>query len=134
MKHEKDSLLLFRDSFVVVLLNRFPYANGHLLVAPSRHVSELSDLNEQENLALITMTRDAVAILRKHLQPDGFNVGLNLGAVAGAGQPDHLHFHVVPRWAGDHNFMTILAEVRTIPEHIDRTYDLLLPDFQLLNT
>jgi len=132
-KHEKDSLLLFRDSLIVVLLNRFPYANGHLLVAPSRHVSELSDLGDEENLALISMTRDAVNILKKHLDADGFNVGINLGKVAGAGRPDHLHFHVVPRWEGDHNFMTILAEVRTIPQHIDRTYDLLLPDFQLLN-
>jgi len=133
MPHEKDSLLLFRNRLVVVLLNRFPYANGHLLVAPSRHVSVLDDLDDEENLALITMTRDAVSILKKHLAPAGFNIGLNLGKVAGAGQPDHLHFHVVPRWEGDHNFMTILAEVRTIPEHIERTFDLLLPDFQLLN-
>jgi ATP adenylyltransferase len=133
--HEKESLLLYRDSLTVVLLNRFPYANGHLLIAPSRHASELDDLDKEENLALITMTKDAVSVLRKHMQPDGFNVGLNLGAVAGAGRPDHLHFHVVPRWEGDHNFMTILAEVRTIPEHIERTFDLLLPDFQeLLNS
>lgn len=133
MQHKKDSLLLFRNRLVVVLLNRFPYANGHLLVAPSRHVSVLDDLDDEENLALITMTRDAVSILKKHLAPAGFNIGLNLGKVAGAGQPDHLHFHVVPRWEGDHNFMTIMAEVRTIPEHIERTFDLLLPDFQLLN-
>ena len=131
--YDRDKLVLLRDSKTVVLMNRFPYANGHLLIAPSRHESELEGLDNEENLALITMTKDAVSILRKHMQPDGFNVGLNLGAVAGAGQPDHLHFHVVPRWAGDHNFMTILAEVRTIPEHIDRTYDLLLPEFQLLN-
>jgi ATP adenylyltransferase len=78
------------------------------------------------------MLRDSVAILRKHKSPDGFNIGLNLGNVAGAGHPDHLHFHVVPRWEGDHNFMTVLAEVRTIPEHIENTFDLLLPDFQAL--
>jgi ATP adenylyltransferase len=131
--HEKESLLLYRDSLTVVLLNRFPYANGHLLIAPSCHESELDGLTQEENLALISMTRNAVSILRKHLQPNGFNVGLNLGAVAGAGRPDHLHFHVVPRWEGDHNFMTILAEVRTIPQHIEQTFDLLLPDFQLLN-
>lgn len=132
--HEKESLLLYRDDLAVVLLNRFPYANGHLLVAPSRHIGELDDLNDEENLTIANMTRETIRILRKHLQPEGFNVGLNLGAVAGAGRPDHLHYHIVPRWEGDHNFMTILAEVRTIPEHIDRTFDLLLPDFQeLLN-
>jgi len=131
---EKKSLLLYRDTLTVVLLNRFPYANGHLLIAPCRHVSDISDLLQEENAALFDMMRKSVAILRKHKKPDGFNIGLNLGTVAGAGYPEHLHFHVVPRWEGDHNFMTVLAEVRTIPEHIENTFDLLLPDFQeLLN-
>jgi ATP adenylyltransferase len=127
---EKESLLLYRDALIVVLLNRFPYANGHLLIAPSRHVSDISDLHGEENTALFDMIRESVAIIRKHKTPDGFNIGLNLGTVAGAGHPEHLHFHVVPRWEGDHNFMTVLAEVRTIPEHIESTFDLLLPDFQ----
>lgn len=131
-EHEKESLLLYRDALVVVLLNRFPYANGHLLVAPVRHVADISDLLPEENTALFDMLRESVTILRKHKSPDGFNVGLNLGTVAGAGHPEHLHFHVVPRWEGDHNFMTVLAEVRTIPEHIENTFDLLLPDFQEL--
>ena len=131
---EKKSLLLYRDTLTVVLLNRFPYANGHLLIAPCRHVSDISDLLQEENAALFDMMKESVAILRKHKKPDGFNIGLNLGTVAGAGYPEHLHFHVVPRWEGDHNFMTVLAEVRTIPEHIENTFDLLLPDFQeLLN-
>jgi len=129
-KYEKKSLLLYRDPLIVVLLNRFPYANGHLLVAPVRHVADISDLQPDEAAALFAMLRESIAILRKHQNPDGFNVGLNLGKVAGAGHPDHLHFHVVPRWEGDHNFMTILAEVRTIPEHIENTFMLLLPDFQ----
>ena len=134
-EHEKESLLLYRDALAVVLLNRFPYANGHILIAPSRHVSDITDLQQNENTALFDMIRDSVRILRKHKNPDGFNIGLNLGTVAGAGHPDHLHFHVVPRWEGDHNYMTILAEVRTIPEHIENTFDLLLPDFQeLLNS
>jgi ATP adenylyltransferase len=131
-KHEKQSLLLYRDTLIVVLLNRFPYANGHLLVAPVRHVGDISELLAEEAAALFNMLRESVTILRKHKTPDGFNVGLNLGKVAGAGHPDHLHFHVVPRWEGDHNFMTVLAEVRTIPEHIDNTFDLFLPDFQEL--
>ena len=130
--YEKDSLLLYRDSQIVVLLNRFPYANGHLLIAPSRHVGDICDLNEKENAALFDMTKESVKILRKHKNPDGFNIGLNLGTVAGAGHPEHLHFHVVPRWEGDHNFMTVLADVRTIPEHIENTFDEMLPDFQEL--
>jgi ATP adenylyltransferase len=131
-KHEKESLLLYRDALTVVLLNRFPYANGHLLLAPSRHLGDINDLLPEESGALFGMIRESVAILTKHKNPDGFNVGLNLGTAAGAGHPDHLHFHVVPRWNGDHNFMTVLAEVRTIPEHIENTFDQLLPDFQEL--
>ena len=127
---EKENLLLYRDSQVVVLLNRFPYANGHLLIAPSRHVGDICDLSKEESSALHEMTKESVKILRKHKNPDGFNIGLNLGTVAGAGHPEHLHYHVVPRWEGDHNFMTILAEIRTIPEHIENTFDQLLPDFQ----
>jgi ATP adenylyltransferase len=131
-KYDKTILLLYRDRLVQVFLNRYPYANGHLLLAPRRHVGDISDLLAEENAALFEMLRDSVAILRKHNNPDGFNIGLNLGAVAGAGHPDHLHFHVVPRWEGDHNFMTVLADVRTIPEHIENTFVLLLPDFQEL--
>ena len=130
--HEKESFLLYRDSFAVVLLNRFPHANGHLLVAPARHAADIGDLEPEESSPLFAMLQDAVAILRKHKRPAGFNVGLNLGTVAGAGHPEHLHFHVVPRWDGDHNFMTVLAEVRTIPEHIEQTFDTLLPNFQAL--
>jgi ATP adenylyltransferase len=127
-----EHLLLYRDRTVVVLLNRFPYANGHLLVAPVRHVGELTELTPEENQALMAMLQYAWRILRTHLRPDGCNIGLNLGSEAGAGIGDHLHFHVVPRWAGDHNFMTVLAEVRTIPQHLAETFNQLLPDFQRL--
>ncbi len=125
-------LVLFRDHQVVVFLNRFPYSNGHLLVAPARHLPGLADLEAGENLTLMAMLRESTAILQRHLRPDGFNIGCNLGAAAGAGIPEHLHFHLVPRWAGDHNFMTVLAEVRTIPEHIEATYQRLLPEFAAL--
>lgn len=131
-EHDKASLLLLRDSWSAVLLNRFPYANGHLLVAPRRHVGDITDLTARENGALIKRVEQAVVILRRHLKPEGLNIGLNLGEVAGAGRADHLHYHIVPRWQGDHNFMTVLAEVRSIPEHIANTFDLLLPDFQAL--
>ena len=131
--HDKGNLILCRDLLTVVLLNRFPYANGHLLVAPQRHVADITDLTAEENGALMQTIQKSVTILRKHFAPDGFNIGLNIGEVAGAGLADHLHFHVIPRWDGDHNFMTVLAEVRTIPQHIEQTFDLLLPEFQKLS-
>jgi len=126
---DKPQLLLFRDELTVVLLNRFPYANGHLLLAPRRHLADLIELTPAENSRLMTMLAACCTILRRHLHPDGINIGLNLGAAAGAGIADHLHFHLVPRWQDDHNFMTVCAEVRTIPQHIERTFDLLAPDF-----
>lgn len=131
---DKPALLLFRDEMTVVLLNRFPYANGHLLVAPRRHVADLTGLNSQEALSLMLMLAHCETILRQHLKPHGFNIGLNLGKTAGAGIADHLHFHVVPRWEDDHNFITVCADIRTIPQHIEHTFDLLRPGFlQLLN-
>ena len=129
---DKANLLLLRDATKVVLLNRFPYANGHLLVAPRRHVADLTELTDEENLQLMAMLAKSCTIIRRHLKPDGINIGLNLGSVAGAGIADHLHFHLVPRWQNDHNFMTVCAEIRTIPQHIEHTFDLLLDDFQAL--
>ncbi len=130
--NNRERLLLFRDHLCVVLLNGFPYANGHLLVAPRRHIGDITDLNTEENSSLMALLQNSCTILRNHFKPDGINIGLNLGEVAGAGIADHLHFHVIPRWEGDHNFMTTVAEVRTIPQHIENTFDQLLPDFQTL--
>jgi ATP adenylyltransferase len=113
----------------LVMMNRFPYNNGHLLVAPLRHVPGLDLLDEQEMLDLLLMVRRSVEVLKKVMKPEGFNVGLNLGRVAGAGVEEHLHFHVVPRWNGDTNFMTILDDVRVIPEHLQRTYEKLRSNF-----
>ncbi len=126
----KEDLLLYRNGGCICLLNRFPYTNGHLLVAPTRHVSCVTELNEKEMTPLMALVSAATAILRRILEPDGFNIGLNLGSEAGAGIADHLHFHIVPRWRDDVNFMTVLADVRAIPEHIETTYDRLLPEFQ----
>lgn len=128
--HSKEDLLLYRDPDCLCLLNRFPYTNGHLLVAPTRHVACITEMTATEMGGLMELVRDATEILKKNLQPDGFNIGINIGSEAGAGVADHLHFHIVPRWRSDHNFMTVLAEVRAIPEHIDKTYDRLLPMFQ----
>lgn len=130
--HSRKLLLLYRDSGRLCLLNRYPYTNGHLLVAPVRHVACITDLEAKELRGLNEMVQQATKILKEELGPDGFNIGLNVGRVAGAGIDDHLHYHVVPRWQDDHNFMTVLAEIRAIPEHIERTYDRLLPHFQRL--
>ena len=126
---DPDFLLLYRDAMSVVLLNRFPYTNGHLLVAPRRHVADITELSQDENQALMTMLQTCCTILKTHLKPHGFNIGLNLGEVAGAGIADHLHFHIVPRWQGDHNFMTVTSDIRTIPQHIAHTFTQLQPDF-----
>ncbi len=134
ISHDQGKLLLYKDELCEVLMNRFPYANGHLLIAPARHVADITGLTDGEAGALMAMLKKSIIILRRHLRPDGFNSGLNLGAAAGAGQADHLHFHVVPRWQEDHNFMTVTAEIRSIPEHIDNTFKQLLPDFQALAT
>ncbi|PIE72847.1 MAG: HIT family hydrolase [Deltaproteobacteria bacterium] len=128
--YSKKHLLLYQDRNVVVLLNRFPYANGHLLVAPPRHIADISELLPAENTAIMAMLQQSADILRQHLHCDGLNIGCNLGKTAGAGIAGHLHFHVVPRWEGDHNFITVVGEVRTIPIHIERTFDQLVPDFQ----
>ena len=127
--YAEEHLLLYRDQKVLVLLNRYPYAHGHLLVAPVRHIDCITSLQTDENLALMEMLQVCSAILQRHFSPDGLNIGCNIGTSAGAGIADHLHFHIVPRWEGDHNFMTVLADVRTIPEHISATYKRLLPDF-----
>lgn len=107
------------------LLNTFPYASGHLMVAPYRHVGELEELDDQELTELMQLARRGVAAQRKAMSPEGFNVGLNLGAVAGAGIADHLHLHVVPRWEGDNNFMPVLADIRVLPQALGATYEIL---------
>ena len=129
---DRARLVLYRDALAVVLLNRFPYANGHLLIAPRRHVAELSDLTSEEQSRLTRLLAFGADVVRRVLHAQGVNIGLNIGACAGAGIPEHLHVHVVPRWEGDHNFMTVLAEVRAIPQHIERTFDALLPEFARL--
>jgi len=126
---DEERLILSVGDRSIVLMNRYPYISGHLLVAPVRHVCALDALTDEEKLDLISMVEKAVGILTKAMNPGGFNVGLNLGRIAGAGVEDHIHFHVVPRWSGDTNYMTVVGEVRVIPEHIRATYKKLLPLF-----
>jgi ATP adenylyltransferase len=126
---DEERLILHMGSRTLVMMNRFPYNNGHLLVAPVKHVSGLELLNNREMTDLLLMVRRSIQILKEVMNPEGFNVGLNLGHVAGAGMEEHMHFHIVPRWKGDTNYMTVLGDVRVIPEHIRETHRKLLPRF-----
>jgi ATP adenylyltransferase len=126
---DKDDLTLYKGRDTLVVMNKFPYINGHLLVAPARHVASLDELGKPEMGELLSTVDKSVGILKTAKQPDGFNVGLNLGRVAGAGIEEHLHFHIVPRWVGDINALTVFADVRVIPEHLQETYHKLKPYF-----
>ena len=113
----------------MVLMNRYPYSNGHLLVIPRRHVADPMELSVEEYGHLVDVLRQSVERMKVALSPQGFNIGMNLGAAAGAGIADHAHFHIVPRWNGDHNFMPVIGSVRVMPEYLLATYDRLLPHF-----
>ena len=130
---QNDDLTLYKGPDTLVMMNKFPYINGHLLVAPRRHLSGLTQLRKHEMGELLATVDRSVEILKRVMTPDGFNVGLNLGKVAGAGVEEHLHFHIVPRWFGDTNAFTVFADVRVIPEHIKATYENLKPHFHNLN-
>lgn len=120
--------VVHRGGVVLSLLNRYPYNNGHLLVAPHVHCGQLHQLDDQQMLALSREIRDMLGLLERVLKPEGFNVGLNLGHVAGAGLPGHLHWHIVPRWTGDTNFLPALAGVKVIPQSLDALWELLLAE------
>ena len=127
---ENDDLTLFKGNSVMVMMNKFPYINGHLLVSPVRHISTLTELDRNEMADLLVLVEKSIGILKLVMKPDGFNVGLNLGKVAGAGIEEHLHFHIVPRWFGDTNAIAVFADVRVIPEHLKATYNNLIPHFK----
>jgi ATP adenylyltransferase len=121
---------LFRNDLAVVMLNRYPYTNGHLMVAPVAHQARLFDSTDESLRALIRLTAESQRILSDVYRPDGFNVGMNFGQIAGAGVADHYHMHIVPRWSGDSNFMTVTARTRLVPEDLDVTFDKLRPLFE----
>ena len=126
----KESLTLFRSELALVMLNRYPYTNGHVMVAPIAHEARLFDSSDGSLRALIRLTAEAQRILSDVYHPDGFNIGMNFGEVAGAGVADHYHMHIVPRWSGDSNFMSVTARTRLVPEDLDVTYDKLRPRFE----
>lgn len=125
-----DELTLFKGAETLVVMNKYPYNNGHLLVAPVRHIAALDELSQPEMGILLATVEQSVAVLKKAMRPDGFNVGLNLGKAAGAGVEEHLHFHIVPRWSGDTNALAVFADVRVISQHIRETHALLKPHFE----
>jgi ATP adenylyltransferase len=125
----RETLTLFRSDDALVMMNRYPYTNGHLMVAPVAHEALLFDSRDDSLRALIRLTAEAQRILSDVYHPDGFNIGMNFGQVAGAGVADHYHMHIVPRWSGDANFMTVTSSTRLVPEELVVTYDKLLPRF-----
>src|SRR5438876_8046981 len=118
-----DSLVLARDEHAFAVMNAYPYTSGHLMVAPLRHEATLAGLSRDEASAVMRLVQDANVAVMAAYRPDGINVGVNIGRAAGAGVPSHVHVHVVPRWAGDTNFMTTVAEARVLPEPLTRSYE-----------
>jgi ATP adenylyltransferase len=121
----RRQLVVARDGRALVMLNRYPYNNGHVLVAPRRHAADLSQLTPDEHLACMNSLARLTEVFTAEIHPDGFNIGLNLGRAAGAGLPGHLHWHLVPRWSGDTNFMSSLAGTRVIPQSLEAMWELL---------
>jgi len=118
---EADGLVVYRGESTFCLLNKYPYASGHLIVAPYRHVAEFAELAAEEVMEMHLLAASGMGALAQTFAPQGYNVGWNLGRIAGAGVVDHVHLHVVPRWAGDTNFMPVLADVKVLPQHLDET-------------
>ena len=120
---DRKNLILYRGKTAFVMLNAFPYTNGHLMVAPFKHTAEMSELSDDELLEINQLVAKCLGWIKKAYGPDGFNIGVNLGKVSGAGIPDHIHWHIVPRWEGDTNFMTTVGEVRVLPQSLEESWE-----------
>jgi ATP adenylyltransferase len=129
-ENDRGNGVLFRGEFSFVLMNKYPYNNGHIMVAPYKHTGDYTALGEDEMLEMSALIGKWQEIIRKVMKPDGFNIGMNIGRIAGAGFEDHLHYHVVPRWGGDTNFMPVIAGTKVIPMDVTEGYDLLLKVFK----
>jgi len=127
---DKGNLILYRGKYCFVMLNRYPYNSGHLMVVPYFHTPTFEGLSDKILFDFIKTVNKSVAVLKKALMPDGFNLGLNFGKVAGAGMEQHMHLHIVPRWAGDTDSMPIISETRVMPEHLKKTYNKLIKFFK----
>jgi ATP adenylyltransferase len=122
-QNDRENLILYRGETAFVMLNAFPYTNGHLMVAPYKHVADMDALSDQELLEVQKLVAAALRWIGRAYSPDGYNIGVNLGRAAGAGIPSHIHWHVVPRWHGDTNFMASVGEVRVLPQSLEDSYD-----------
>jgi ATP adenylyltransferase len=129
---DQANLVVARGKCCYVIMNRYPYSNGHLMISPYRHLSDPAELVDDEVMEIHQLLVRSQSVLRDVCAAQGFNIGWNIGQAAGAGIADHIHMHIVPRWAGDGNFMPILADVRVIPQHIEKTYSLLARAFSEL--
>jgi ATP adenylyltransferase len=118
---EKDSMLIKKSILSFAIMNRFPYTTGHCMVAPVRHTGDINDLNDEEVADIFRLVQELTTAIKMSMRPEGFNIGINMGAAAGAGIADHIHVHIVPRWNGDTNFMPVLSEVHIVSEHIEQT-------------
>lgn len=125
----RERLVLYSDETILVVMNLYPYTNGHLLVAPRRHIPSVAQATEAERLAIMNMAARCTEILTAEMNPAGFNMGINQGRVSGGSVEEHLHFHITPRWLGDCNYMTVIGETRVISEHLSATYEKLLKHF-----
>lgn len=123
---DRENLILFRGERNLVMLNKYPYNPGHVMVAPYKHVSSLDVLDDEDLFEHIKLVNRCVEMMKKEMNPEGFNIGINLGKVAGAGIEEHIHTHIVPRWNGDTNFMPVFSDTRVVPEALEATYDKLI--------
>ncbi|WP_297071186.1 HIT domain-containing protein [Thermococcus sp.] len=122
-KRDREKLILYRGEHAFVIMNNYPYNPGHVMIAPYRHVGKWEDLNDEELLEIMKLSQLVIKALKRAMNPDGFNMGVNLGRVAGAGIDDHVHLHIVPRWNGDTNFMPVVDDTKVIPESLEETYN-----------
>jgi ATP adenylyltransferase len=129
-KEDEQNFILQRNPLNYIIMNIYPYNPGHLMIVPYLHTATLENLPDEVSLDFMKTTQKAISVLREVLNPDGFNLGLNLTKSGGAGIEEHVHFHIVPRWSGDTSFITVLSDVRVIPEHLKATYSKLLPYFK----
>ena len=129
--NDRENGIIHRGKTAFVILNRYPYTNGHLMVAPFKHTAEMSELSDEELLEIQKLLTCCISWIRKAYNPEGFNIGINLGSAGGAGVPSHIHWHIVPRWVGDTNFMTTVGDVRVLPQTIEESYDRLLAAMEL---
>jgi ATP adenylyltransferase len=129
---EDEELVIYKGKRCFVIMNAYPYNNGHVMVAPYRHISSLLDLSDEETREFFELVKQSVIVLNQTMKPEGFNIGINLGKAAGAGET-HLHLHIVPRWIGDTNFMPVLADVKVMPEYLERNCKVLRETFKIKN-